>query len=54
MRSRARAHGLHKYAGFGLFLANFFFMLIAIDPFDDKGIRDSNGKFRFYQWISCL
>ena len=22
---------------------------IAIDPFDDKGIRDSNGKFRFYQ-----
>ena len=21
---------------------------IAIDPFDDKGIRDSNGKFRFY------
>ena len=23
---------------------------IAIDPFDDKGIRDSNGEFRFYQW----
>ena len=22
---------------------------IAIDPFDDKGIRDSNGEFRFYQ-----
>ena len=22
---------------------------IAIDPFDDKVIRDSNGKFRFYQ-----
>ena len=22
---------------------------IAIDPFDDKGIRDSNGKFRFYE-----
>ena len=21
---------------------------IAMDPFDDKGIRDSNGKFRFY------
>ena len=21
--------------------------IIAIDPFDDKGIRDSNGKFRF-------
>ena len=21
---------------------------IAIDPFDDKGIRDINGKFRFY------
>ena len=21
---------------------------IAIDPFDDKGIRDNNGKFRFY------
>ena len=21
---------------------------IAIDPFDDKGIRDSNGEFRFY------
>ena len=23
--------------------------IIAIDPFDDKGIRDSNGEFRFYQ-----
>ena len=22
---------------------------IAIDPFDDEGIRDSNGEFRFYQ-----
>ena len=22
---------------------------IAIDPFDDKGIRDSDGEFRFYQ-----
>ena len=22
---------------------------IAIDPFDDKGIRDSNVEFRFYQ-----
>ena len=22
---------------------------IAMDPFDDKGIRESNGKFRFYQ-----
>ena len=22
---------------------------IAIDPFDDKGIRDSNGKFTFYE-----
>ena len=22
---------------------------LAIDPFDDKGIRDSNGEFRFYQ-----
>ena len=22
---------------------------IAIDPFDDKGIRDSNGEFKFYQ-----
>ena len=22
---------------------------IAIDPFDDKGIRESNGEFRFYQ-----
>ena len=22
---------------------------IAIDPFDDKGIKDSNGEFRFYQ-----
>ena len=22
---------------------------IAIDPFDDKGIRDSNGKFRLYE-----
>ena len=22
---------------------------IAIDPFDDKNIRDSNGEFRFYQ-----
>ena len=22
---------------------------IAIDPYDDKGIRDSNGEFRFYQ-----
>ena len=22
---------------------------IAIDPFDDKGIRDTNGEFRFYQ-----
>ena len=51
MRSRARAHGVRKYACFILFLANFYFliMLIAIDPFDDKGIRDSNGKFRFYQ-----
>ena len=27
---------------------------IAIDPNDDKGITDSDGKFRFYQWISCL
>ena len=23
---------------------------IAIDPFDDKGIRDNNGKFRFYDY----
>ena len=22
---------------------------VARDPFDDKGIRDSNGEFRFYQ-----
>ena len=22
---------------------------IAIDPFDDKGISDSNGNFRFYE-----
>ena len=22
---------------------------IAIEPFDDKGIRDSNGEFSFYQ-----
>ena len=22
---------------------------IAIDPFDDKGIRDTNGEIRFYQ-----
>ena len=22
---------------------------IAIDPFDDKGIKDSNGEFKFYQ-----
>ena len=26
----------------------------ALDPFDDKGIGDSNGKFRFYQWIRFL
>ena len=27
---------------------------IAIDPFDDKGIRDSNGEFRFYELIRFL
>ena len=27
---------------------------IAIDPFDDKGIRDINGEFSFYQWKKTL
>ena len=27
---------------------------IAVDPFDDKGIRDSNDKFKFYWSLTII
>ena len=47
VRVRMVRGSMRVFAYFWLFF--FQTMLIAIDPFDDKGIRDSTGKFRFYQ-----